>query len=286
VRSLEIEFPELKKRFWGAATSCGRMSEDASYKAPGQSCDEERARDVRKRVLTAEGRSRAGPASLDLGAVLNVEQPPSELQLRREKFAYFEKRCSKVAEGLFLGSDTVARSREILREAGVSHVLNCVGFLSPEYFVEELQYKTLWLQDTPAEDITSVMYDVFNYVEEVMGQGGSLYVHCSQVRHTVFTPRHLNPSNNDNAVDQAILLCCPDPPIPPTHPPIHTKKTFEKLQGVSRSATLVIAYIMWRDGKGYDEVYQRVRAVRGVANPNMGFACQVRTPWLVHSPIS
>ena len=55
-------------------------------------------------------------------------------------------RCSKVAEGLFLGSDTVARSREVLREARVSHVLNCVGFLSPEYFADELEYKTLWLQ--------------------------------------------------------------------------------------------------------------------------------------------
>lgn len=40
-------------------------------------------------------------------------------------------------------------------------------------------------------------------------------------------------------------------------------------QGVSRSASLVIAYLMWRDGKEYEETFRRVKAVRGIANPNM-----------------
>lgn len=44
-------------------------------------------------------------------------------------------------------------------------------------------------------------------------------------------------------------------------------------QGVSRSASIVIAYLMWRDGKEYEETFRRVKAVRGIANPNMA-----RTP--------
>jgi protein-tyrosine phosphatase len=44
---------------------------------------------------------------------------------------------------------------------------------------------------------------------------------------------------------------------------------------VSRSATLAIAYLMWRLGLGYDEAFQTVKAGRGVANPNIGFICQV-----------
>lgn len=40
-------------------------------------------------------------------------------------------------------------------------------------------------------------------------------------------------------------------------------------QGVSRSASIVIAYLMWRDGKEYEETFRRVKATRGIANPNM-----------------
>lgn len=103
--------------------------------------------------------------------------------MRREKFAYFEKRCSEVAichlmrlqrmeinltgmwmwpaveatlltsrlllqvsEGLFLGSEAVAKNREILVQSSITHVINCVGFIYPEYFKDELVYKTLRLQ--------------------------------------------------------------------------------------------------------------------------------------------
>lgn len=41
-------------------------------------------------------------------------------------------------------------------------------------------------------------------------------------------------------------------------------------QGVSRSATLVIAYLMWRSGSSYDEVYAKVKEARGITNPNIG----------------
>ncbi|CAK9262803.1 unnamed protein product [Sphagnum jensenii] len=46
-------------------------------------------------------------------------------------------------------------------------------------------------------------------------------------------------------------------------------------QGVSRSTSLVIAYLMWRDGRSFEDAFQDVKAARGVTNPNMGFACQL-----------
>jgi protein-tyrosine phosphatase len=58
--------------------------------------------------------------------------------------------------------------------------------------------------DTPAEDITCVLYDSLDFIHKALSSGGRILVHCSQ--------------------------------------------------GVSRSATLVIAYMMWRSGKPYDEV--------------------------------
>ncbi|BDA50988.1 Protein-tyrosine-phosphatase MKP1 [Coccomyxa sp. Obi] len=166
-----------------------------------------------------------GLANLDLRGLSRVDGPPSELQARREKYAFFEKQCSEVADGIFLGSDVVARNRETLRAAGVTHVINCVGFLYPAYFKDELTYLVLYLQDTPAEDITSVLYDVFDFIEAARSSGGHVLLHCSQ--------------------------------------------------GVSRSATLAIAYLMWKRSRPFDEVLTSVKAIRGVANPNIGFTCQL-----------
>ncbi|KAL2539861.1 Protein-tyrosine-phosphatase MKP1 [Abeliophyllum distichum] len=79
--------------------------------------------------------------------------------------------------------------------------------------------------DSPSEDITSILYDVFDYFEYVREQGGRVFVHCCQ--------------------------------------------------GVSRSTSLVIAYLMWREGQSFDDAFQYVKAARGIADPNMGFACQL-----------
>lgn len=156
----------------------------------------------------------------------NSEQPPvKEFQFKREKLAFYNKECSRIAEHIYLGSDAVAKNREILRKNGITHVLNCVGFVSPEYFKSDLVYKTLWLQDSPSEDITSILYDVFDYFEDVRKQGGRVLVHCCQ--------------------------------------------------GVSRSTSLVIAYLMWREGQSFEDAFQYVKAARAVTNPNMGFACQL-----------
>ncbi len=85
-------------------------------------------------------------SGLDLTALQREDGPPTELQARREKFSYFERHCSEVAPGLFIGSDAVAKSRKILQDACITHVVNCVGFLYPSYFNDELIYKVLFLQ--------------------------------------------------------------------------------------------------------------------------------------------
>lgn len=152
-------------------------------------------------------------------------QPVKEFEFKKDKLAFFDKECSRIADHIYLGSDAVAKNRGILRQNGITHVLNCVGFVCPEYFKGDLVYKTLWLQDSPSEDITSILYDVFDYFEDVREQGGRVFVHCCQ--------------------------------------------------GVSRSSSLVIAYLMWREGQSFEDAFQYVKAARGVTNPNMGFACQL-----------
>ncbi|KAM3236684.1 hypothetical protein P3L10_016721 [Capsicum annuum] len=145
--------------------------------------------------------------------------------VRREKIAFLDKECSKVAEHVFLGGDAVAKDKDILKQNGITHVLNCVGFVCPEYFKSDFVYQTLWLRDSSSEHITSILYDVFDYFEDVREQHGRVFVHC--------------------------------------------------YQGVSRSTSLVIGYLMWREGQSFDDAFEYVKAARGIADPNIGFACQM-----------
>ncbi|KAI3734829.1 hypothetical protein L6452_14308 [Arctium lappa] len=161
---------------------------------------------------------------LDLSSIQRIPDKNAGLA-KRDKIAFFDKECSKVAEHIFLGGDAVARDKDILKQHKITHVLNCVGFVCPEYFKGNFVYRTLWLQDSPSEDITSILYDVFDYFEDVRDQGGKVFVHCCQ--------------------------------------------------GVSRSTSLVIAYRMWREGQSFDDAFQYVKAAREIADPNMGFACQL-----------
>lgn len=177
--------------------------------------------------LDALGNKSGFTMKLDLNVVqLNKDTcEPTEIQLKRDKFSHFDKICSKIYNHVYMGSKSVAKCRKTLQENGITHVLNCVGFVCPEYFSKELSYKTLWLHDSPSEDITSVLYDVFDYFEEVREKNGHVFVHCCQ--------------------------------------------------GVSRSASLVIAYLMWVQQRSFKDVFKDLKVARGIANPNMGFACQL-----------
>ena len=174
---------------------------------------------------TPSGRGGGERLKLDLSSIQRSQPDKNGGLVRRDKIAFFDKECSKVAEHIYLGGDAVARDREILKQNGITHILNCVGFVCPEYFKADFVYRTLWLQDSPSEDITSILYDVFDYFEDVREQRGRVFVHCCQ--------------------------------------------------GVSRSTSLVIAYLMWREGQSFDDAFQYVKAARGIADPNMGFACQL-----------
>lgn len=46
-------------------------------------------------------------------------------------------------------------------------------------------------------------------------------------------------------------------------------------EGVSRSATIVIAYLMWRFSLSFEAAHERIRQKRPICNPNTGFTCQL-----------
>lgn len=143
----------------------------------------------------------------------------------RDLLASYDQVCSHVVDHVYVGSGTVARSHEILESNGITHILNSAGYACPEYFPEDFSYMTLWLKDSPSEDITSVLYIVFDFIESVRKEGGKVFVHCCK--------------------------------------------------GVSRSTSLVIAYLTWLQRCTFQDAFNFVKNARAVTNPNLGFACQL-----------
>lgn len=91
-------------------------------------------------------------------------------------------RGCQVAPGVFLGSDAVARNRDLLRAHGVTHVLNCAAHVCGNYFPAELVYRSLWLMDAPGEELAPLLYSNLDFVERALAAGGRVLVHCSQAR--------------------------------------------------------------------------------------------------------
>ena len=114
----------------------------------------------------------------------------------------------------------VARDRATASD-GITHIINCNAFVIPNHFENVLTYKSLWLQDSPGEDVTRVLYDCFDLI--------------AVARHRAAW--HLG-------------RACPGA----SHGRLRSSRLGERFVTVA---------------------FAQVKSQRGIANPNMGFTCQM-----------
>ncbi|GBG31980.1 Dual specificity protein phosphatase [Hondaea fermentalgiana] len=149
----------------------------------------------------------------------------------RQKAIEDARKCSKEASVIYpwlsVSGDWVARNKEVLHEAGVTHILNMAHTVCKNYHQDtgEFDYLALEVIDSANESILPFLLEAIMYIEKARTSSGSCFVHC-----------HM---------------------------------------GVSRSCTVVIAYMMWKDGATFEEAFDVVKAKRPVCNPNAGFVAQL-----------
>ena len=120
--------------------------------------------------------------------------PGSGKQLTDEDFDYkgtdrkqyenamFNKVCSMILDNfLYLGSDIVAKDYDLLKENGITHVVNCAADYSADYHIEKgIKYLPLNLKDHVRENIESTFYWVIDFMTQAKKEGGRVYIHCVQ----------------------------------------------------------------------------------------------------------
>jgi hypothetical protein len=92
----------------------------------------------------------------------------------------FTKICSRIRENLFLGSDLVARNKELLMNNGITHILNCAKITCDDYFPEDFTYKSMNLYDSGSQNLIGLFFETVEFMESAIANGGRVYVHCVQ----------------------------------------------------------------------------------------------------------
>ncbi|KAF4666481.1 Dual specificity protein phosphatase 14 [Perkinsus chesapeaki] len=164
--------------------------------------------------------------SFDVGPDADNSHLPAELQneLRLQRY---RSQCSEILPGaLYLGGAKVASNLEILKEKGITHIVNTAADVCSNSFADRgFKYATYFLKDARDEPmLPAVLYHAILWIHSAITQEkGKVLVHC--------------------------------------------------FEGVSRSSTVVVAYLMWLRCWTYSVAFDWVKKTRPICNPNTGFTC-------------
>eukprot|EP00301_Raphidiophrys_heterophryoidea_P028081 c9968_g1_i1.p1 GENE.c9968_g1_i1~~c9968_g1_i1.p1 ORF type:complete len:526 (+),score=99.74 c9968_g1_i1:126-1703(+) len=159
----------------------------------------------------------------------------SEETRSQAKLDAYSKVCSEVAPYLYVGSDLIARDLQALEKNGITHILNLAGMVCDNYF-----------ENTGK----------FEYLKVYLEDGAHEDIECVFYDMIDYL---------DRATDRARAVSS----TPPHTAYVHCS------QGVSRSTSVCILYLMHVHKWDYDTAYQHVRTQRPITRPNPGFMCQL-----------
>ena len=127
---------------------------------------------------------------------------------------------NKITDKVYLGDCFGADDENAIKAAGITHILSCMGDLSPKYKDKTIIQKRIQLDDSEETNIFKYFLESIKFIEN----SKKVFVHC--------------------------------------------------FAGVSRSATLVIAYFMWKNKLSYKQSLEFVYKYRSIG-PNLGFRKQL-----------
>ncbi|KAL8452937.1 hypothetical protein Emag_002154 [Eimeria magna] len=121
-----------------------------------------------------------------------------------------------------------------LENAGITHIVNSIGDICPALFPDRFVYKTYYLKDTRSQDIMSVFYDCIRFISEAIDTSNN-----SSSSSSSNSSSSSSGGSTSGRQQHRVLIHCKE--------------------GVSRSATLAIAFLMWKLQLPFAEAFEYVR---------------------------
>lgn len=157
-------------------------------------------------------------------AKIAKQQKMSELHWEKiDKQARWREHLSEIVPNIFISSEVVAKNGDILRRAGITHILNtCEQVCQSAEGFTKLAFR---MNDGGGDTIFSTIWRAVAFIEDALENNGKVLVHCQE--------------------------------------------------GVSRSTSIVIGYLIIKEGYDYPKAFKTVRSCRRVASPNPRFIAQL-----------
>jgi protein-tyrosine phosphatase len=151
---------------------------------------------------------------------------------------YFSKTMSEIIpDFLYLSSYNVAKNKEIVYDHKITHIINSAADVCQNHFEDDSNNDS-----NPIE--YKISYLSFNLKDHAMENIECLFYEIIQF------------IENARVNNGRVLVHC--------------------IQGISRSVTLVLAYLMFSQKLNYDEAFKIVSSKRSIASPNLGFSIQLQ----------
>lgn len=150
---------------------------------------------------------------------------------------------NEIESGLFLSSASAARDFDTLNHKEISHILSVDTCPLPRYILEMGCITTMFIKatDMPGEDLLSYFDDTSSFITN--GNITKVYIRVMHYSRCKLNVLALEKGGR-------VIVHC--------------------YYGVSRSATIVIAYIMKKYKISYEKAFDRVKAKRSIISPNQG----------------
>lgn len=153
-------------------------------------------------------------------------------------FKEYSKVCSEIIDGfLFLSGQDVASNLEILKANGITHIVNAAGEICECYFPDKIEYLPLNLRDN-SNEVSLYFYNKIKNIE------------CCFYDAYSFIEKAKEKGGK-------VLIHC--------------------IQGISRSTTLVLSYLILSRKLTYEQALKHVEERRKIVSPNLGFSLQAQT---------
>lgn len=106
----------------------------------------------------------------------------TESHYRRWKIKDFENECTEVMDNVFVGGAKVSNNWDILRENGITRIVNCAFPYVENSFSNnpDMKYLSLNILDGPENDITWFICEVLKFIEAGVRCDEKTLVHCEK----------------------------------------------------------------------------------------------------------